>query len=108
MGAEDVRRQALKVFHMKMLGATVRSFSLNSKLELYLHPFTLKVARQAGIPVLIGSIGLGLQMRGESGTVQGAGISKRQRQTIYQRESTCGMSHQDSPKHRYHAGRFCG
>ena len=43
MGAEDVRRQALKVFHMKMLGATVRLFSFNSKLELYLHPFTLKV-----------------------------------------------------------------
>lgn len=64
-------------------------------------------ARQAGIPVLIGSIGLGFQMRGESGIVQGAGISKRQLQTIYQRESTCGTFHRDSPKHRYHAGRFC-
>lgn len=28
MGAEDVRRQALNVFRMKMLGATVRSRSL--------------------------------------------------------------------------------
>ena len=50
MGAEDVRRQALNVFRMKMLGATVRSFSFNSKLELYLHPFTPKV-----VPVESGS-----------------------------------------------------
>ena len=49
MGAEDVRRQALNVFRMKMLGATVSYRSLGLVLSLdYLFPRLFQSSRDLG------------------------------------------------------------